>query len=123
MRERRLNLNEPTYLIIPHLLGLFITSFKKLEPELHLTAESRFISRKHLEPVDDKYNGDESYTHPMIAMRESAEKQQEMEDTERLRETLQAREERKEEERLVNDQKGFLSAIDKLETERRARDN
>ena len=37
-RERRLNLNEPTYLIIPHLLGLFITSFKKLESELHLTA-------------------------------------------------------------------------------------
>ena len=46
-----------------------------------------------------------------------------MEDTERLRETMQAREDRKEEERLVNDKKGFLSAIDKLEAERRARDN
>jgi len=42
--------------------------------------ESRFISRKHLEPVDDKYNGDKSYTHPMIAMREAAEKQQEEEE-------------------------------------------
>ena len=73
--------------------------------------------------VDYKDNADESYTHPMIAMRESAEKQQEMEDTERLRETMQAREDRKEEERLVNDKKGFLSAIDKLEAERRARDN
>jgi ferredoxin-like protein FixX len=38
--------------------------------------EPRFMSPKHLEPVDDKYNGDESYTHPMIAMREAAEKQQ-----------------------------------------------
>ena len=28
-------------------------------------------------PVDDKYNGDESFTHSMIAMREAAEKQQE----------------------------------------------
>jgi hypothetical protein len=52
------------------------------------------------EPVDDKYNGDESFTHPMISMRESAEKQQEMEDTERLREALQIREDIKEEERL-----------------------
>ena len=41
--------------------------------------ESRFISRKHLEPVDEKYNGDESFTHPIIAMREAAEKQQEEE--------------------------------------------
>ena len=73
--------------------------------------------------VDYKDNDNEPYTHPMIAMRESAEKQQEMEDTERLRETLQAREERKEEERLANDKKGFLNAIDKLEAERRARDN
>ena len=39
--------------------------------------ESRFISRKHSEPVDEKYNGDESFTHPMIAMREAAGKQQE----------------------------------------------
>ena len=39
--------------------------------------ESRFISRKHLEPVDDKYNGDESYEHPVIAMRRMAEEQQE----------------------------------------------
>jgi hypothetical protein len=35
---KQLSGNELTYLIIPHLLGLFITSFKKLEPELHLTA-------------------------------------------------------------------------------------
>mgnify|MGYP004094160915 FL=1 len=76
-----------------------------------------------MEPVDDKYNGDESYEHPMIAMRRMAEEQQKLEDTERLRETLQAREERKEEERLANDKKGFLNAIDKLEAERRARDN
>jgi hypothetical protein len=33
-----------------------------------------------LEPVDEKYNGDESFTHPMIAMREAAEKQQEGEE-------------------------------------------
>ena len=61
--------------------------------------EPRFMSPKHLEPVDDKYNGDESYTHPMIAMREAAEKQQEEEDTENLREALQLQEKRKEEER------------------------
>ena len=67
--------------------------------------------------------GDESYEHPVIAMRRMAEEQQKLEDTERLRETLQAREERKEEERLANDKKGFLNAIDKLEAERRARDN
>jgi hypothetical protein len=85
--------------------------------------EPRFQIRPDMEPVDDKYNADESYTHPTIAMREAAEKQQAMEDTERLRETLQAREDRKEEERLVNDKKDFLSAIDKLEAERRARDN
>ena len=42
--------------------------------------EPRFMSPKHLEPVDDKYNGDESYTHPMIAMRESAEKKQKEEE-------------------------------------------
>ena len=59
----------------------------------------------------------------MNDLREAAEEQQKLEDTERLRETLQAREERKEEERLANDRKGFLSAIDKLEAERRARDN
>ena len=73
--------------------------------------------------VDYKDNDNEPYTHPTIAMREAAEKQQAMEDTERLRETLQAREDRNEEERLVNDKKSFLSAIDKLEAERRARDN
>ena len=59
----------------------------------------------------------------MILFRKDQDKQQELEDTERLRETLQAREERKEEERLANDKKGFLNAIDKLEAERRARDN
>ena len=42
--------------------------------------ESRFISRKHLEPVDDKYNGDESYERPVIAMRRMAEEQQEEEE-------------------------------------------
>jgi hypothetical protein len=42
--------------------------------------ESRFQIRPELEPVDDKYNGDESFTHPMIAMREAAEKQQEEEE-------------------------------------------
>jgi len=30
--------------------------------------------------VDDKYNGDESFTHPMIAIREAAKKQQEEEE-------------------------------------------
>ena len=45
--------------------------------------EPRFMSPKHLEPVDDKYNGDESFTHPIIAMRESAEKQQEDEENQR----------------------------------------
>ena len=84
--------------------------------------ESLFLNEK-LEPVDDKYNGDESYEHPMIAMRRMAEEQQKLEDTERLRETLQAREERKEEERLANGKKDFLNSIDKLEAERRARDN
>jgi hypothetical protein len=61
---------------------------KKQEKDQELTElergkdsdESRFISRKHLEPVDEKYNGDESFTHPMIAMREAAEKQQEGEE-------------------------------------------
>ena len=33
--------------------------------------------------VDDKYNGDESFTNPIIAMRESAEKQQEDEENQR----------------------------------------
>ena len=37
--------------------------------------EPRFQSPTHLEPVDDKYNGDESYEHPMIAMRRMAEEQ------------------------------------------------
>jgi len=59
----------------------------------------------------------------MILFRKDQDKHQEIEDTERLRETLQAREDRKEEERLANDKKCFLSAIDKLEAERRARDN
>ena len=57
-------------------------------------------SHPSLFPVDDKYSGDESFRNPIIAMREDAEKQQEMEDTERLRETLQIREDKKEEERL-----------------------
>ena len=35
------------------------------------------------EPVDDKYNGDESFKNPIIAMRESAEKQQEDEENQR----------------------------------------
>ena len=38
------------------------------------------LQGKKWTPVDDKYNGDESYTHPMIAMREAAEKQQEEEE-------------------------------------------
>jgi len=63
--------------------------------------ESRFILRKHLEPVDEKYNGDESFTHPIIAMREAAEKQQE-------------------EEEIANHKKGFQSEIEKLEEERKA---
>ena len=50
-------------------------------------------------PVDDKYNGDESYTHPMIAMREAAEKQQEEEDTANLRKGLQSEIEKLEEQR------------------------
>ena len=33
--------------------------------------------------VDEKYNGDESFTNPIIAMRESAEKQQEDEENQR----------------------------------------
>ena len=41
--------------------------------------ESLFSNEK-LEPVDDKYKGDESFTNPIIAMRESAEKQQEEEE-------------------------------------------
>ena len=44
--------------------------------------ESLFSNEK-LEPVDDKYNGDESFTNPIIAMRESAEKQQEDEENQR----------------------------------------
>ena len=36
-----------------------------------------------MEPVDDKYKGDESFTNPIIAMRESAEKQQEDEENQR----------------------------------------
>ena len=44
--------------------------------------ESLFLNEK-LEPVDDKYNGDESFTNPIIAMRESAEKQQEDEENQR----------------------------------------
>ena len=50
-------------------------------------------------PADDKYNGDESYTHPMIAMREAAEKQQEEEDTANLRKGLQSEIEKLEEQR------------------------
>ena len=38
------------------------------------------LQGKKWTPVDDKYNGDESFTHPMIAMREVAEKQQEEEE-------------------------------------------
>ncbi len=38
------------------------------------------LQGKKWTPVDDKYNGDESYEHPMIAMREAAEKQQEEEE-------------------------------------------
>ena len=38
------------------------------------------LQGKKWTPVDDKYNGDESFTHPMIAMREAAEKQQEEEE-------------------------------------------
>ena len=34
-------------------------------------------------PVDDKYNGDESFKNPIIAMRESAEKQQEDEENQK----------------------------------------
>ena len=34
-------------------------------------------------PVDDKYNGDESFKNPIIAMRESAEQQQEDEENQR----------------------------------------
>ena len=34
-------------------------------------------------PVDDKYNGDESFKNPTIAMRESAEKQQEDEENQK----------------------------------------
>ena len=60
-----------------------------------------FPLRKHLEPVDEKYNGDESFTHPIIAMREAAEKQQE-------------------EEEIANHKKGFQSEIEKLEEERKA---
>jgi hypothetical protein len=56
-----------------------------------------------LEPVDDKYNGDESYEHPVIAMRRMAEEQQEDE--------------------VAKHKKDFKSAIDRLEAERRARDN
>ena len=44
--------------------------------------ESLFLNEK-LEPVDDKYKGDESFTNPIIAMRESAEKQQEDEENQR----------------------------------------
>ena len=33
------------------------------------------LQGKKWTPVDDKYNGDESFTHPMIAMREVAEEQ------------------------------------------------
>ena len=110
---------EDTFKDIAVYSTLAMILFRKRQEE----GECRRLEGSDLEPVDDKYNGDESYEHPMIAMRRMAEEQQKLEDTERLRETLQAREERKEEERLVNDQKGFLSAIDKLETERRARDN
>ena len=38
------------------------------------------LQGKKWTPVDDKYDGDESFTHPMIAMREAAEKQQEEEE-------------------------------------------
>ena len=34
------------------------------------------LQGKKWPPVDDKYKGDESFTHPMITMREAAEKQQ-----------------------------------------------
>ena len=75
---------------------------------------SRMVKEGRLHLIKGKLN---------VAMRRMAEEQQKLEDTERLRETLQAREERKEEERLANDKKGFFNAIDKLEAERRARDN
>ena len=35
---------------------------------------------RHLEPVDEKYNGDESYEHPMIQKRRMDEEQQEEEE-------------------------------------------
>ena len=38
------------------------------------------LQGKKWTPVDDKYNGDESFTHPMIAIREAAKKQQEEEE-------------------------------------------
>ena len=41
------------------------------------------LQGKKWTPVDDKYNGDESFTNPIIAMRESAEKQQEDEENQR----------------------------------------
>ena len=76
------------------------------------------------EGIEDTFKDIANYSIlAMILFRKDQDKQQELEDTERLRETLQAREERKEEERLANDKKGFLNAIDKLEAERRARDN
>ena len=89
--------------------------------------EPRFMSPKHLEPVDDKYNGDESYTHPMIAMREAAEKQQqEEEDTENLRQALQSKIEKEEQRRSDENlahikslmERDKLSDVEKLEVQR-----
>ena len=53
--------------------------------------EPRFQSPTHLEPVDEKYNGDESYEHPIIAMRRMAEEQQEEEERSNIKIVQHAR--------------------------------
>ena len=47
-----------------------------LKVDGHGNVEGKWKSTNY-EPVDDKYNGDESYEHPVIAMRRMAEEQQE----------------------------------------------
>ena len=95
---------EDTFKDIAVYSTLAMILFRKQQDDAtqELTEIERGKGKSHYdfsEPVDDKYNGDESFTHPMIAMREAAEKQQEEEDTENLREALQLQEKRKEEER------------------------
>ena len=67
---------EDTFKDIAVYSTLTMILFRKAQGE----GECRGLEGSDLEPVDDKYNGDESYEHPVIAMRRLAEEQQEKEE-------------------------------------------